>query len=162
MFRLGNDGDGGIWVCGLHRLQERLAALSVGTHEQQEAHDRQARLFGKHVSMSHSTESPVALTLSRVDDYDASSPSLSFAFSAMYDVPCLVYSVGDGDGYAFERDLHARVPSCQLHAFQCSAVDSKAAVPEFVKVHRWCPDASNTNAAADESDGTQSLFVRSV
>ena len=84
---------------------------------------------------------------------------MSFAFSSMYDVPCLVYSIGNSDNFAFERDLHARVPTCEAHVFECKT-DSTGTAPQFVKNHQWCPNESNLNS--EDGKDESPIFVRCI
>jgi hypothetical protein len=197
--RLGGDGDGGQWVCGLHRLRERLDALAAADPDAAEDARRRARLFGQlkpkptvapQLPVQGASKTPAlrklhlesaiesraagaaraheAALLSRADDFDPASPSLAFAFGAMYDAPCVVYAVNNGVAassssssssslsapyeydWAFERDVRARVPSCEMWSFGCSAssrnqksgppkqTSPSQPPPPFVNAREWC------------------------
>jgi hypothetical protein len=76
-------------------------------------------------------------TTSRQDD-DPTSPSRQFAFNAMYDTPCIVYSFGSNGEFSFEIALHHEMPACQIHTFDCTVAQSHLNKPSFVHYHPWC------------------------
>jgi hypothetical protein len=78
-----------------------------------------------------------AVTMSRQDD-DPTSPSRQFAFNAMYDAPCIVYSFGSNGEFSFETALHHEMPVCQIHTFDCTVAQSHLNKPSFVQYHPWC------------------------